>query len=237
MAPEGSIASVFIDLSFEIEDGMKTFPGVLPEAQVGAILDHDASRPRYEGKAEFYLGRVDMPGNTGTYLDAPFHRHRDREDLSALELSRVAGLPGIVVDAQADGAVPVDLGVTQDDVRGRAVLVRTGWDRRWPGEGYWEPDPFLSEASLDLLVGAPATLVGVDFTNVDDTTDPVRPAHTRLLGAGIPIVEHLRGLEALPRDEFRFFAVPPRIVGGASFTVRAFAEVPDQRPGSRGPGP
>jgi kynurenine formamidase len=215
---------MFVDLSFPIEDGMPTLPGVLPEARIGAFLDHDASRDRYEGKAEFYLGRIDMPGNTGTYVDAPFHRHRDREDLSGLELERLAGIPGIVVDAPDDPG-PIELGLAPEQIRGRAVLIRTGWDERWPREDYWEGDPFLSSASLDLLVGAPAALVGVDFTNVDDTTDPERPAHTRLLGAGIPIVEHLRNLDALPVDGFRFFAVPPRIVGGASFPVRAFAEL------------
>lgn len=215
---------MLVDLSFPIEDGMPTLPGVLPEARVEAILDHDASRDRYEGKAEFYLGRVDIPGNTGTYLDAPFHRHRELEDLSALDLDRLAGIPGVVVDAPTVLG-PIALELPADQVRGRAVLIRTGWDRRWPGESYWEPDPFLSAEALDLLVEAPARLVGVDFSNVDDTSDPERPAHTRLLGAGIPIVERLRGLDALPFTGFRFFAVPPRIVGGASFPVRAFAEV------------
>jgi kynurenine formamidase len=114
-----------------------------------------------------------------------------------------------------------------DSVAGRAVLVRAGWDRRWGTDAYWEPDPWLSPAALDLVVDGGAALVGVDWTNVDDTTDPARPAHTRLLGAGIPIVEHLRGLDQLPEDGFRFFAVPPRIVRGASFPVRAFAELPN----------
>jgi kynurenine formamidase len=217
---------MFVDLSFPIEDGMPTLPGVLPEARIGAFLDHQASRKRYEGKAEFYLGHVDMPGNTGTYVDAPFHRHADREDLDRLPLERLAGLPGIVVDAP-DTAAPVEISLSAEDVRGRAVLVRTGWDRHWGTEQYFEGDPWISSAALDLLIEGGATLLGVDFNNVDDTTDPERPAHTRLLAAGIPIVEHLRGLEALPADGFRFFAVPPRIVGGASFPVRAFAELPD----------
>jgi kynurenine formamidase len=217
---------MFVDLSFAIEDGMPTLPGVLPEARVGPILDHDASRERYQGKAEFYLGRVDIPGNTATYIDAPFHRHRDREDLSGIELERLAGIPGVVVDAPSD-AGPIDISLSADDVRGRAVLVRTGWDRHWGTASYFENDPWLSPDTLDLLVEGGATLLGVDFNNVDDTTDPERPAHTRLLEAGIPIVEHLRGLEALPAEGFRFFAVPPKVVGGASFPVRAFAELPD----------
>jgi arylformamidase len=214
---------MFVDLSFPIEDGMPTLPGVLPEARIGPILDHDASRDRYQGKAEFYLGRVDMPGNTGTYVDSPFHRHRDAQDLSALPLDRLAGLPGMVVEApEANAPVDLELG----DVRDRAVLVRTGWDRRWGRDAYWEPDPYFSPATLHALIDGGAALVGVDFNNVDDTTDPARPAHTRLLGAGIPIVEHLTNLGQLPAEGFRFFAVPPRIVRGASFPVRAFAELP-----------
>jgi kynurenine formamidase len=216
---------MFVDLSFPIEDGMVTLPGVLPQASVGAYLDHEASRDRYQGKAEFYLGRYEMAGPTGTYLDAPFHRYRDGGDLSMFELDQVAGLPGIVVDA-APRHGPVELGLTAEQIRGHAVLIRTGWDRRWPGEDYWTEDPFITAETTGELVRAGAALVGVDFSNVDDTTDPARPAHTGLLGAGIPIVEHLRGLEALPREGFRFFAVAPRVVGGASFPVRAFAEVP-----------
>jgi kynurenine formamidase len=214
---------MLIDLSFPIEDGMPALPGLLPEARVEPILDHDASRERYQGKAEFYLGQVAMAGNTGTYVDAPFHRHRDAQDLAALPLDRLAGLPGVLVDAVSEPG-PVEIPLRPEAVRGRAVLVRTGWDQRWPEDRYWEPGPFLSAAAVERLVDGGAALVGVDFTNVDDTTDPARPAHTRLLGAGIPIVEHLRGLDALPQDGFRFWAVPPAIVGGASFPVRAFAE-------------
>jgi arylformamidase len=214
----------FVDLSLEIEDGSPALPGVLPEAVVEPILDHEASRPRYEGKAEFYLGRIDMAFNTGTYLDSPFHRDRGGEDLSELPVDRLAGLPGVVIDV-AEAAGPVDLDLRAEELRGRAVLFRSGWDRRWGTERYWEPEPHLSETALDRLVDAPAALVGVDWGNVDDTTDPARPAHTRLLRAGILIVERLRGLDALPRDGFRFTAAPPRVVRGASFPVRAFAEV------------
>jgi arylformamidase len=214
----------FVDLSLAIEDGQPTLPGVLPEARVGAALTHEQSRDRYQGRAEFYLGMVEIPGNTGTYLDTPFHRFPDREDMSAVGLERLAGLPGVLVDAAPENA-PVDLDLPEEAVRGRAVLVRTGWDRRWPTNAFFEPDPFLSAASVNLLVRARAALVGVDWNNVDDTTDPARPAHTQLLEAGVLILERLAGLDALPREGFRFFATPPRIVGGASFPVRAFAEV------------
>jgi arylformamidase len=215
----------FVDLSLTIEDGQPTLPGFLPEAAVGAILDHEQSRPRYEGKAGFYIGRMDIPGNTATYIDVPFHRFADREDIAAVGLERLAGLPGVVVVAAPENR-PVDLDLAPDDVRGRAVLVRSGWDRRWGTDAFWEPDPYLSTGALDLLIRSGAALVGVDWNNVDDTTDPARPAHTRLLEAGVLIVERLTGLDALPHDGFRFFATPPKIVRGASFPVRAFAELP-----------
>lgn len=203
---------------------MRPYPG-LPAPSIGAIVDHAASRPRYAGRAEFYLGKVDMPCNVGTYLDSPFHRYPEGADLSRLPLKSLAGLPGIVIDAPCDGHLPVSLDATPEELRGRAVLVRTGWARRWGGDAYWESGPFLSAAALELLLGAPAALAGVDFWNVDNTGDPARPAHTRLLAAGILIVENLADLAALPQTGFRFWAVPPPIVGGASFPVRAFAEL------------
>jgi arylformamidase len=216
---------MFVDLSLAIEDGSPALPGVLPDAVVEPILDHEASRERYGGKAEFYLGRIDMAFNTGTYVDSPFHRDRGGQDLSEIALDSLAGLPGVVIDVPEVGG-RVDPELRTADARGRAVVFRSGWDRRWGTQRYWEPEPHLSERAVDVLLAAPAELVGVDWGNVDDTTDPARPAHTRLLRAGILIVERLRGLDQLPRDGFRFFAVPPRIVRGASFPVRAFAEIP-----------
>jgi arylformamidase len=214
----------FVELSHLLEDGMETYPGLLPPARFGPLLTHEQSRSRYDGKAEFYLGRADLPGNTGTYLDAPFHRFPDREDLSQIPLASVAGLPGIVIDARGQESA-IELGPVDADLSGTAVLVRTGWDERWGSGSFWEPDPHLSGRMVDELVEARPALVGVDFRNVDDTTDPARPAHTKLLQAGILIVEALRGLDKLPAGGFRFFAVPLRIVKGASFPVRAFAEL------------
>jgi arylformamidase len=216
----------WVELSHVIEDGMETLPGVLPTARIEALIDREASRARYQGQAEFLLSGYRLPGNAGTYLDSPFHRHADGDDLASIALERVAGLSGFVVDA-ADEAGPVDPDLDARDVTGSAVLVRTGWDGRWGTDDYWAPGPYLSARALDSLVEAGAALVGVDWPNVDDTSDPARPAHTRLLAAGILIVEHLTGLSALPEIGFRVFAVPPRIAGGASFPVRAFAELPD----------
>jgi arylformamidase len=214
----------FIDLSHPIEDGMAAYPG-LPPVRIFAILDHDASRERYGGQAEFLLGGAELAGNTGTYLDAPFHRFRDREDLARLPLETVVGLPGLVVDPAEPGRAISLQGVDERSLRGRAVLVRTGWDARWGSDEYWSDAPFLPLTVVERLVAAGVQLVGVDFGNVDDTADLSRPAHTGLLEVGIPIVENLRGLQRLPREGFVFSAPPIAIVRGAAFPVRAFAEV------------
>lgn len=214
----------FVELSHVLEDGMAPYPG-LPRPVITAIVDHEASGARYDHQAEFYLGKVDMPCNLGTYIDTPFHRYRAGEDLSQVALERVAGLEGLVLD----GSVAANRSLTAQcdpaEFTGRAVLLRTGWDQRWGSDAYWQPGPFLAPDLLDALESARPALVGVDFWNVDDTLDPSRPAHTRLLGAGILIVEHLCHLGALPRAGFRFYAAPLRIVHGASFPVRAFAEL------------
>jgi arylformamidase len=219
--------SRFVELAHPIHDGMAAYPG-LPPAKVGALLTHEESRDRYEGKAEFLLGHVELACNTGTYLDVPFHRFRDGEDLAAVSLDRVAGLPGIVVEPADPSVREVGLdGIEPADVRGRAILVRTGRSELWGTDAYWQDGPFLAPRALDLLIDGGASLVGVDFGNVDDTGDPSRPAHTRLLGSGALIVENLTGLAALPREGFTFFAVPVRIERGAAFPVRAFAVLPD----------
>ena len=214
----------FIDLSHPIEDGMKAYPG-FPPPKIQAFITREDSRSRYGGKAEFYIGRVDMVGNVGTYVDSPFHRHAKGLDLSQIPLESIAGIAGIVVDGQPSANRSIKIACSESEVADRAVLIRTGWDETWGTERYWELGPFLSDESIDLLIRSKAKLAGVDFWNIDDTENKARPAHTRLLGANIVIVEHLANLSALPRTGFRFYAVPPRIVNGASFPVRAFAEI------------
>ena len=214
----------FIELNHILEEGMSAYPG-LPRPKIGAYLDHEASRSRYENQAEFYLGKVDMVCNLGTYLDSPFHRYPDGLDLSQIPLERVAGIPGIVLDGIVSSNHSITLEADASELDGKAVLIQTGWDKRWGTEGYWEPGPFFSEKSIDLLIRSRVKLVGVDFWNVDNTMDPARPAHTRLLASDILIVEHLCNLSVLPRTDFKFYAVPLRIVRGASFPVRAFAEI------------
>lgn len=167
---------------------MPVLPG-LPTPHIGAHLDHDQSRSNYED-AEFFLGKMDDPANVGTYIDAPFHRFRDREDLSQIPLERIVGLPAVLVEgANADSRAlhPV---LPDVDLGGAAVLVRSGWDSHWGTDAYWKPAPYLSEEFASELVERGVGLVGVDSWNVDDTATRGRPIRTRLLDAGIVIVEH-----------------------------------------------
>ena len=165
-----------------------------------------------------------MVANTGTYVDAPFHRYADGRDLAELPLESLADLDCLV--ARVSGATdrPIDrLPFSADEVRGRAVLVHTGWARHWRTERYHDGHPFLTGELAEWLVTAGATLVGIDSFNIDSVDGGERPVHSTLLRHGIPIVEHLRGLEALPDHGSRFFAVPVKVRAFGSFPVRAFA--------------
>jgi arylformamidase len=212
-----------IELSHPIEHGMITYPG-LPGPEISDHLTRAASRSHYEAGTEFQIGRISMVANTGTYLDTPFHRLADGADLAGVGLQSLADLDGIVVrvgDA-AGRAIDRDL-LLPYDVHGRAVLLHTGWDRHWGTQAYGVAAPFLTRAAALWLAAQGAALVGVDSVNIDDTGDRSRPAHTVLLGAGIPIVEHLCALDQLPPRGFRFHAAPPRVRGMGTFPVRAYA--------------
>jgi arylformamidase len=219
--------SRLIDLSHDIRSGMTTYKG-LPAPLVCDFLSREASRANYEGGTEFQIARIEMVANTGTYLDCPFHRYADGKDLAAVALERLVGLPALVV--QVDHRERLEIGPADFaslDVRGKAVLVHTGWSRHWGTAAYLEDHPFLSAAAARQLREAGAALVGIDSHNIDDTrTRNSRPVHSELLAHEILIVEHLRGLELLPsRAALRFTAVPPRFVGVGTFPVRAFAEL------------
>lgn len=214
-----------VDLSHHIHDGLVTYPG-LPAPVIRDHLSRAASRAVYAPGTEFHIGRIEMVGNTGTYVDAPFHRFESMADLGDLALERVADLEGVVVVAGPGRAIEPGA-LSAVDVRGKAVLFRSGWDRHFGTPAYGAGGhPFLTRATADALRQGGAALAGIDSLNVDDTADLARPAHTLLLGAGIPVVEHLANLSALPAAGFRFFAVPPRVGGMGSFPVRAFAIVP-----------
>lgn len=213
----------FIDLSHTIVADMITYPG-LPGPEIDDHLSFEASANHYAAGTEFRIGRISMVSNTGTYLDTPAHRHRDGHDLAGLPLDRCARLPTVVVDVGPTATGPETLPA---DVDGCAVLLRSGWDRHWGTERYGDPaHPHLTEDGARHLVERGAVLVGIDSVNVDDTVAGHRPAHTVLLGAGVPIVEHLTNLDALPITGASFTAAPPAIRDMATFPVRAFAVLP-----------
>lgn len=212
-----------IDLSHVVEDGMITYKG-LPAPHICDWLSREASRANYEPGTEFQIGQITMVANTGTYIDTPFHRYGDGEDLADVGLERVVDLPGMLVRSGDRQAIDADA-FESLDVAGKAVLVHTGWSRHWRTETYYADHPFLTEAAADLLADRGARLVGIDSHNIDDTRARTRPVHSRLLGSGVLIVEHMCALERLPDGPFRFFAAPPKVKGMGTFPVRAFARV------------
>lgn len=216
--------TAFVDLCHTIHDGMITYKG-LPPPIITAYLSRDDSQDKYSAGTEFHIGKIEMVANTGTYIDTPFHRYADGIDLSQLELSSVADLEGIVVrcaDSSARSIGPAE--VKNLDLRGKAVIFHTGWDRNWRTEKYWDGShPFLTAETADYLANAAVAMVGIDSYNVDDIADGRRPVHSILLAREIPIVEHLCGLNELPDSGFRFFAVPVKVRNFGTFPVRAFA--------------
>ena len=214
-----------IDLSHTIEDGMITYKG-LPAPIVCDHLSREQSRALYAEGTEFHIGRLTMVANTGTYIDSPYHRYADGKDVSGLDLEEVAELDGVLVRVvgMKDRAIDRDA-FSGVNLRGKAVLVHTGWDRHWRTDHYFEGHPFLTEDAALHLRDSGARLVGIDSLNIDDTADLRRPVHSILLRAGIPIVEHLCGLQQLPDAAFRFSAVPAKVKGMGTFPVRAYATV------------
>jgi kynurenine formamidase len=213
----------FIDLSHVITDGMTTYPG-LPEPRISDHLTREAAEEIYGPGITFQIGMVHLCTNTGTYLDVPFHRYADGHDLTGLALERVADVPAVCLNRVGERTIEL----APDDVAGlagHAVLLRTDHARTWGTDAYFDDHPHLSEASAHLLVEADVACVGIDTLNIDSTEGGARPVHSVLLRSDIPIVEHLTGLDQLPATGFSFTAVPPKIEGAGTFTVRAFATV------------
>jgi arylformamidase len=215
--------AMLVDLSHRISDGMITYPG-LPAPVIGTHLSREASEEIYAPGVTFHIGMLTICTNTGTYIDVPFHRYADGHDLASLALERVAGVPGVVLDRR--GPETIELDPRQlTGLEGYAVLVRTDHSQHFGTERYAQAHPHLSRGSAEALVAAGVACVGIDSMNIDGTATGQRPVHSILLGAEIPIVEHLTNLGALPESGFRFTAVPPKIEGAGTFTVRAFGEV------------
>src|SRR4030095_10358033 len=169
----------FIDLSHTVEHGMITYKG-LPAPIISDHLSREASRAFYEPGTQFQIGKIEMVANTGTYLDSPCHRYPHGKDLSELELSSLANLDGKVVRAKSEGQRAIAQASFEGvDVRGKAVLIHTGWDAHWRTERYFEGHPFLTKDAAQFLADEGAALVGIDSYNIDDTADLSRPAHSK----------------------------------------------------------
>ena len=215
-----------VELSHVIRAGMVTIPG-LPAPEVTPHLTRERSRDLYAPGTEFEIDRLTMVGNTGTYMDSPYHRFAGGADLSGIPLARTADLPAVVVRVTGARQRGIDVGALAAlDVAGKALLLHTGDDARFGTPAYAEDPHFLSRAGAAWLADHGPALVGIDAINIDDTADGERPAHTLLLGAGIPVIEHLTGLGQLPPTGARFTAVPLRIEGAGTIPVRAYARLP-----------
>ena len=202
---------------------MITYKG-LPPPVITDYMSRAASRERYVDGTEFHIGKIEMVANTGTYLDSPFHRYADGVDLSGLDLYSLANLDGMVIRwlDQKERGIPMST-LEGLDLAGKAVLFHTGWDMRWRTDEYSNGQhPYVSEETVRRLVDAEVAMVGIDSFNIDNTETGARPVHSALLGAGIPIVEHLCGLGDLPDADFKFFAVPVKVRNFGTFPVRAF---------------
>ena len=221
-----------VDLSHPIVEGMVTYPGI-PGPTLGWHLTFEESAAHYAAGTEFAIGTISMAANTGTYLDTPAHRYRDGEDLSQLSLDRMVDRPGVVVRATAHdrpGGRAIDerqvrAALGDVDPAGTAVLIETGHSAHWGTAAYFADHPYLTDDAVEFLVSVKPALVGIDSLNIDSTHTGRRPAHSWLLAARIPVVEHLTGLSDLPDTGFRFTAAPPAVRGMGTFPVRAFAIV------------
>ena len=213
-----------IDVSHVVEHGMVTYEG-LPARIICDYLSREASRNHYDKGTTFHIGKIEMVANTGTYVDSPFHRFADGKDLSELDLGSLANLDGLVFRGDPNSRA-IEREVFGDaDLKRKAVLVHTGWDKHWNTDQYFKGHPFLTRGAADYLKTSQVALVGIDSLNIDDTSDGQRPVHSILLDADIPIVEHLCNLSQLPDSGFTFYAVPVKVKGFGTFPVRAFGLV------------
>jgi kynurenine formamidase len=218
-----------VELSHTIREGMVTLPGI-PSPSIRPHLTRAQAVERYAPGTTFVLDVIDLAGNTGTYLDTPFHRYEGGSDLAATRLETLVDLPAEVfhvTDAASRGIGAATF--AGRELRGKAVLLHTGWDRHFGTPEYVESAPFLAPDGVEYLAAQGVVLVGIDSENIDNTEAEAhgeRPAHSTFLASGVHVVEHLTGLGELPESGALFTAVPPKVEGFGTFPVRAFAKVP-----------
>jgi arylformamidase len=217
--------NLMIDLSHTIENGLVTYKG-LPAPIICDYLSREDSKKFYEEGTQFQIGKIEMVSNTGTYIDCPFHRYENGKDLSEVGLEAFTDLEGIVIRVPFEKSMAITADALRNfEIRNRAVLIHTGWDKHWNTPSYYENHPYVTEEAAEYLRDCEVRLVGIDSHNIDDTRKKTRPVHTVLLGAEILIVEHLCNLYLVPDDRFLFSAIPPKFKGVGTFPVRAMAKI------------
>ncbi|MFC0181579.1 Kynurenine formamidase [Pseudarcicella hirudinis] len=216
----------FIDLSHTIEDGLITYKG-LPAPVICDFWSREESKAWYDGETSFQIGKIEMVANTGTYLDTPFHRYEEGKDLSEIQVGQTAYLESVLVHIPYQQTLSINKTSFENlDLKGKALLIHTGWDENWKTDSYYTGNPFLTADAAEFLVNSGVKLVGIDSHNIDDTSGKTRPVHSILLKNEILIVEHLCNLAAIPENEtFYFTATPPKVKGMGTFPVRAFAVI------------
>ncbi len=217
---------MILDLSHEISAGLVTYPGLAPP-ELSTVLSRAETAAWLGPGVSFEVTSLTLVGNTGTYIDAPLHYHAGLADIGELPLDRLVDVPIALVTALDVTSIGRDRLDEPGRLAGRAVLIHTGWARHWGTPSYAGPgSPHLTADAVAALIDAGPAVVGIDSLNVDDPDDPARPAHQGLLGAGIPIIEHLANLESMPAGGARLTALPAPVRGMASFPVRAVAVCP-----------
>jgi kynurenine formamidase len=219
-----------IDLSQIIEPGIPLFSATAPQPKIYPWQSHAqaANSGRYLG-CTCEITEVRLLTSVGTYLDSPYHFYPEKNAIDALKLQQLV-LPGLRIDCTGmQKRQPIPASVLNGlPVAGKAVLFYTGWSRYWGKAEYYD-HPFLTRQTAEALRDAGAKLVGVDCLVVDNHQDPGRPVHVTLLKQDILIVENLANLQALPTQGFTFHAVPVKVAGAASFPVRAYAALEEER--------
>jgi kynurenine formamidase len=222
--PENPGKPIYLDLSHTIQDGLVTYKG-LPPPLICDYLSREASKKIYEPGTEFQIGKIEMVSNTGTYIDTPFHRYSHGKDLSEIGLESLVDLEAEMIHIPFKEGLEIGLDAFLNlELKGKALLIHTGWDIHWNTESYYENHPYLNRESAEFLKNSGVILVGIDSHNIDNTRGISRPVHTLLLGSNILIVEHLTGLEQIPPGPFTFTALPPKFKGVGTFPVRAIAQ-------------
>lgn len=216
----------YIDVSHVIEDGMITYKGIQPPV-ITPTTTREQSRSHYTNGTEFYIAKIEMAANTGTYIDSPFHRYPEGDDLSELKLENLVDLEAILVNVDISKGRAIDKSIFEKlNLSGKALVIHTGWDKHWRTEEYFSGHPYLTKSAVEFISTSGCKLVAIDTYNIDDTRDGDRPAHSVLLKAGIPIIEHICNLHTIPNNKvLEFTAVPIKIKDFSTFPVRAYVKV------------